>query len=119
MKNMSKWVLGAAVMAGAMGLGATRAQAAEFGIYVGGPVAYVPPSPGAGYVWIAGYMNRGYWVPGYWALRGYRDRDRAVYYYHDRDDWRYRDHDDWRYRHDGDDRHFDRDRDGDHDHFRR
>jgi hypothetical protein len=105
MKNMSKWVLGAAVVAGALGLGATRAQAAQFGIYVGTPVAaYVPPSPGAGYVWIAGYMNHGYWVPGRWEFRGYRDRDRFAYYH--RDDRLY---------HDRDNRHFDRDGD----HFRR
>ena len=109
MKNMSKWVLGAAVMAGVLGLGATSAQAAQFGIYVGGPAAYVTPCPGAGYVWIAGYMDRGYWVPGRWEFRGYgdRDRDRVVYYRGDRDDHR----------------NFDRDRDHgrdwDHDHFRR
>jgi len=101
MKNMSKWVLGAAVLAGALSLGATQAQAAEFGIYVGGPVAYVPPCPGAGYVWIAGYRNHGYWVPGRWEFRGYRERNR-VYFHRDRDD-----------------RRFDRKRDWDRDHFRR
>jgi hypothetical protein len=109
MKHIGKWVLGAAVMAGALGLGTTKAQAAEFGIYVGGPVAYVPPSPGAGYVWIAGYMNHGYWVPGRWEFRGYRDRDRFAYYH--RDDRFYRDRDN--------DRHFDREHDWDRDHFRR
>ena len=112
MKNIGKWVLGAAVMAGALGTGATKAQAAEFGIYVGGPVAYVPPCPGAGYYWVAGYMDRGYWVPGRWEFRGYRDgyrdRDRFVYYH--RDD---------RFHRDRDDRHFDRDRDWDRDRFRR
>jgi hypothetical protein len=111
MKNMSKWVLGAAVLAGALSLGATSAQAAEFGIYVGGPVAYVPPCPRAGYVWTAGYMNRGYWVPGRWEFRGYRDRDHVAYLHRDRDDWRFRS--------DRDDHHFDRDRDWDRDHFRR
>ena len=110
MKNMSKWVLGAAVLAGALSLGATSAQAAEFGIYVGGPVAYVPPCPGAGYVWTAGYMSRGYWVPGRWEFRGYRDRDHFAYFHHDRDDRFYRDRDD---------RRFDRNRDWDRDHFRR
>ena len=110
MKNMSKWVLGAAVVAGALSLGATSAQAAEFGIYVGGPAAYVPPCPGAGYVWIAGYMNRGYWVPGRWEFRGYRDRDHVAYFHHDRDDRFYRDRDD---------RRFERNRDWDRDHFRR
>jgi len=111
MKSMSKWVLGAAVVAGALALGATNAQAAEFGVYVRGPVAYVPPCPGAGYVWIAGYMDRGYWVPGRWEFRGYRVRDGLAYYHRDRDDWRYRR--DW------DDRHFDRNRDWDREHFHR
>jgi hypothetical protein len=110
MKNMSKWVLGVAVVAGALGLGATSAQAAEFGIYVGRPAAYVPPCPGAGYVWIAGYMNRGYWVPGRWEFRGYRDRGYVAYLHHDRDERLYRDRDV---------RRFDRDRDWDRDHFRR
>ena len=43
MGSMRNWMLGAAVLAGTMGLGATTAQAAEFGLYVRGPVAYVPP----------------------------------------------------------------------------
>lgn len=90
MKNISKWMLGAAVVAGALGLGATTAQAAEFGIYARGPVAYVPPCPGPGYVWAAGYQSDGYWVPGRWNYAGvqyvgarhfdrydYRDRDRG------------------------------------------
>jgi hypothetical protein len=68
MGSMRNWMLGAAVAAGAAGLGTTTAQAAEFGIYVRGPVAYVPPCPGPGYVWTAGYMANGYWVPGYWNL---------------------------------------------------
>ena len=33
-------------------------------------------------------MNRGYWVPGLWEFRGYRDRDRVAYLNRDRDDWR-------------------------------
>jgi len=70
MKNLAKWVLGAAVVAGGLGLGATTAQAAEFGVYVRGPVAYVPPCPGPGYVWVAGYYNGGIWVPGYWNFGG-------------------------------------------------
>jgi len=72
MGSMRNWMLGAAVVAGAAGLGATTAQAAEFGIYARGPVAYVPPCPGAGYVWVAGYMANGYWVPGYWHVGGGR-----------------------------------------------
>lgn len=66
MKNMRNWMLGAAVVAGGLGLAAAPAQAAEFGIYARGPVAYVPPCPGPGYVWTAGYYANGYWVPGYW-----------------------------------------------------
>jgi hypothetical protein len=72
MGSMRNWMLGAAMVAGAAGLGATTAQAAEFGIYVRGPVAYVPPCPGAGYVWTAGYMANGYWVPGFWHFGGGR-----------------------------------------------
>jgi len=90
MKNIGKWVLGAAVMAGALGTGATKAQAAD--------------------VWIGGYMNHGYWVPGRWEFRGYRDRNRFADYHRDRDDRFYRDRDD---------RHFDRGHDWDRDHFRR
>jgi len=67
------WMLGAAALAGAFGLGATQAQAAEFGVYVGaGPTAYVPPCPGPGYEWIAGYQSDGYWMPGRWAFAGAR-----------------------------------------------
>jgi hypothetical protein len=98
MKNLGKWMLGAAVLAGGLGLGATTAQAAEFGVYVRGPVAYVPPCPGPGYIWVAGYYNNGYWVPGYWNFVGvgrgvvfherfgYVDRGRG--FYRDRDDHR-------------------------------
>ncbi len=107
MRKLGKWMLGAAVTAGALGLGTTAAQAAEFGVYVRGPVAYVPPCPGPGYVWAAGYYANGYWVPGAWSFRGVRGG-------WDRDGWGYR-------------RDFDRDRgwrDGDRgwdrgrDHFR-
>lgn len=103
MGSMKNWMLGAAMVAGAAGLGAAQAQAAEFGFHMRGPVAFVPPCPGPGYVWVAGYMANGYWVPGYWNFvrgrfggppvrfdRGF-DRDRG----YDR----------------GFDRHFDRDRD--------
>jgi hypothetical protein len=118
MKSMAKWMLGAALVAGGLGLGATKAQAAEWGMYVGGPVAYVPPYPGPGYAWVAGYYSGGYWVPGRWNYVGVR--------YYDRDDYRYaryhRDWDEHRYYHDRDDhRDWDRhhDRDWDSDHFRR
>jgi hypothetical protein len=98
MKNVGKWVLSAVVLAGALGLGTAKANAAQIGIYVhGGPVAYVPPSPGPGYVWVAGYWNAGYWVPGRWNYAGVvgvrRDFDRDRVYYRDRDDFRGRDRD--------------------------
>lgn len=115
MFSMKKWMLGTAVLAGALSLGATQAKAAEFGVYVGGPVAYVPPCPGAGYVWAAGYYANGYWVPGRWNFVGVRgpvvryDRDRDFYYHRDFDHGWDRD------------RGWDHDRgwDSDHDHFRR
>jgi hypothetical protein len=112
MKNMQKWMLGAAMVAGGLGLGTMTAQAAEFGVYVRGPVAYVPPSPGPGYVWAAGYQQGGYWVPGRWNYRGVVDRDHFARFDGDRDRGYYRDGDR--------DRRYDRDRDrGDRDHFRR
>jgi hypothetical protein len=109
MKSMAKWMLGAAVVAGGLGLGTTSAQAAEFGVYVRGPVAYVPPSPGPGYAWVAGYQANGYWVPGRWNFVGGRDRGdyRVARFNGDRDDHRYA--------HDRDDRNRDRDHDRDHD----
>ncbi|MGO8756953.1 MAG: hypothetical protein ACLQG3_02400 [Terracidiphilus sp.] len=70
MGSMKQWMLGAAVAVGALGLSAAPAQAARIGIYVGAPAAYVPPCPGPGYVWEAGYWADGYWVPGYWNFGG-------------------------------------------------
>lgn len=72
MGGMKKWMLGAAMVAGAAALSAAPAQAARVGIYVGAPAAYIPPSPGAGYVWVDGYYANGYWVPGYWNFVGVR-----------------------------------------------
>jgi hypothetical protein len=69
MFNTKAWMLGAAVLAGTLGLGAAKAQAAEFGVYVNGPAAYVPPCPGPGYFWTAGFYSNGYWVPGRWEFR--------------------------------------------------
>ena len=98
MGSMKKWMLGAAVLAGALGLGANKAQAAEIGFYVhGGPVAYVPPCPGPGYAWTAGYRTNGYWVPGRWNFVGAHRPAPIVRY-------------DYRHGYDhGYDRHFDRD----------
>ena len=106
MASMKSLMLGVAIVAGAAGIGATSAQAAQFGIYVGSRSAYVPPSPGPGYVWANGYMADGYWVPGRWNFTGYY-AGRDGYVVHDRDDfYRGRDFD----RHDRD---FNRDRDRD------
>jgi hypothetical protein len=70
MVGTKTWMLGAALVAGGLGLASTQAKAAEFGVYVGSPAAYVPPCPGPGYQWIAGYYADGYWVPGRWAFAG-------------------------------------------------
>jgi hypothetical protein len=66
MGSMKKWMLGAALAAGIVGMGATPAQAARVGIYIGAPA----PCPGPGYVWVNGYWASGYWVPGYWNFVG-------------------------------------------------
>jgi len=67
MGSMKKMMLAAALAVGTLGMAAAPAQAARIGVFVGvrGP-AYIPPCPGPGYVWVAGYWNNGYWVPGYW-----------------------------------------------------
>ena len=109
MASIKSWMLGAALAAGAIGMSAAPAHAAHIGIYIGAPVAYVPPCPGPGYFWEAGYYSGGYWVPGRWEFRGVVDRD-DFYRRHDFDRDRYYDRD--RYR-DRDDRYRDRDHDGD------
>jgi hypothetical protein len=117
MGSMRNWMLGAAMVAAGLGAGATMAQAAEFGFYVRGPVATVPPCPGPGYFWVAGYRSDGYWIPGRWEFRGFHDRDRGAFMRFDgRPDYdRHFDRD----RDRGGDRDRDRDRDHDRDHFRR
>ncbi len=43
------------------------------GVTVGAPVVadtYIPPCPGDGYFWTAGYYNAGVWIPGRWTFRG-------------------------------------------------
>jgi hypothetical protein len=111
MGNMRNWILGAAVVAGVAAFGATTAQAAEFGFRVRGPVAYVPPCPGPGYVWTAGYMANGYWVPGFWNRPVFRGGGYAVRYDRGFDRGR-----DWHFDRD---RHFDRGFDRGHERFRR
>ena len=76
MKNITKWMLAAAMAIGGLGLTAATAKAAQIGVYVGSGAEYVPAYPGPGYVWIAGYYSDGYWIPGRWAFNGVvRDRD--------------------------------------------
>jgi hypothetical protein len=70
MSSMKTWMLGTAMLAGGLGLAVPQANAAQFGIYLGAPAAYVPPCPGPGYQWIAGYYAEGYWMPGRWAFVG-------------------------------------------------
>jgi hypothetical protein len=111
MASMKSLMLGAAILAGAAGIGATSAQAAQFGVYIGTPNAYAAPYPGPGYAWVNGYYDGGYWIPGSWVYTGRFDRDD---YYRGRD-WnrgRHWDRDrfyDRERHHDRHDRHFDRD----------
>jgi hypothetical protein len=72
MKSIGKVMLGTALAVGAMGLAAVPAHAAHIrvGVVVGGPVAYVPPCPGPGYVWVNSYWADGAWEPGYWNYAG-------------------------------------------------
>jgi hypothetical protein len=70
MGSMKKWMLGAALAAGIVSMGAAPAQAARVGIFIGAPAVAVPVCPGPGYVWVAGYYNAGVWVPGYWNYAG-------------------------------------------------
>ena len=105
MKNIGKWVLGAAVLAGGLAFGANTADAAQVRVAVGiGNEAYIPPCPGPGYAWVNGYYDGGYWVPGYWNFVGFGGRvivrdnfyDRGRVIYRDRDDHRRFDRDDHR-----------------------
>jgi hypothetical protein len=130
MRNIGKWVLGAAVLAGGLVLGTNTADAAQLRVYVGTSNAdYIPPCPGPGYAWVNGYYDGGYRVPGYWNYVGgvsfsYSGHDDRRYRNFDRDDHRRwdRDHDrrfydrDEHRRRDRDDH---RDRDHDHDRWRR
>ena len=76
MGSMKKWMLGAALAVGALGLCTAPAQAARVRVYVGvgAQAGYAPPCPGPGYAWVAGYWDDGYWTPGYWNYVGYAPR---------------------------------------------
>lgn len=72
MTSIRKFMLSAALAVGVVGLAPVPAHAAHIriGVAIGAPVAYVPPSPGPGYVWVNGYWAGGAWVPGYWNYAG-------------------------------------------------
>lgn len=72
MVSMRKMMLGAALVAGALGLGANKAQAAEFEVHMRGPAVVVPPCPGDGYAWVNGYWEGRRWFPGRWNFVGRR-----------------------------------------------
>lgn len=85
--------------------GATMVAQAQTHIFFGfgggrGPAVavryYRPPCPGPGFVWIAGYYNGPYWVPGYWVRRGDDDGYYAGGYYGYYGRSYYRGEDDWR-----------------------
>jgi hypothetical protein len=97
MKSVTKWMLAAALAIGGLGLTASPAKAAQIGFYVGTGPGYLPPSPGPGYTWIAGYYANGYWIPGRWARVGPYRHGAGFYRGHDfyRDHF-YRDHDRFR-----------------------
>jgi hypothetical protein len=88
MKNITKWMLAAAMAVGGLGLTAAPAKAAQIGVYIGAGPDYVPPCPGPGYVWIAGYYSNGYWVPGQWVFNGVvvNQGYYVNHFYGDRDD---------------------------------
>jgi hypothetical protein len=71
-----KWMLGMTVIAGMLGAGAVAANAAPLEFHGRYVESYVAACPGEGYVWVAGYYNGGYWVPGTWVFRGSRGWDR-------------------------------------------
>ena len=65
------------MVAGLLGTGAATANAAQFGFRGGVVEGYIPPCPGEGYVWVAGYYDGDYWVPGTWVFQGYGYGGRA------------------------------------------
>ena len=110
-----KWMLGMVMIAGLLGAGAVSANAAQvrFQAGYGGGYAenYIPACPGDGYVWVAGYYDGGYWVPGAWVFRGRGwDRDRYRGFSYGREF--HNEHEREFYGRHVDDRRFDRDRGG-------
>lgn len=79
-----KGILRTLTFAGIVAAGAVAAQPAHaqvrFAIGVGVPApvyapayaeGYIPPCPGDGYIWTAGYYNAGIWIPGRWVRHDY------------------------------------------------
>jgi len=102
MRNtMRSLMVGVALLGGLFGAGTVAASAAPIEFHERFEAGYIPPCPGDGYVWTAGYYNGGYWVPGEWIFRGGRGFDRGYAYYGGgyRNDRRYefRDRDDRRF----------------------
>jgi len=108
MGSMKNWMLGAVVLGGAQhAWEAFRHRLPNLEFRLGVHERYVPPSPGPGYFWTAGYYDGGYWflgggpwraiaiATGLWIADYYRDRGFDP------------------------DRRWDRDRDRDRDRFRR
>jgi hypothetical protein len=66
---------GMVAVAGAVAAQPANAQVRiAVGVGVPAPVyaeGYIPPCPGDGYLWTAGYYNAGIWVPGHWARRDF------------------------------------------------
>ena len=77
-----KSILRALALTGIVAFGAAAGAQAQTRVYVGvgAPIAAaVPPCPGVGYEWSAGYYNGPVFVPGRWIYRGYGyGRDRVV-----------------------------------------
>ena len=73
-----KSILRAVALSGILAMGAAAAQAqVRIGVRLGvapAIVAAVPPCPGPGYVWTAGYYDGNMWVPGQWLYEGYGAR---------------------------------------------
>jgi hypothetical protein len=77
---MRNWMLGMTLVAGLLTTGAVAANAAPQVYQEGYAAGYVPPCPGDGYVWTAGYYNGPRWIPGAWNFRGRPGFDRRFGY---------------------------------------
>ncbi len=69
MGSMKKWMLGAAMVAGTLGMARSARPGSPHWNLRRRTAAY-SACPGPGYVWVGGYWANGYWVPGYWNYVG-------------------------------------------------